>query len=174
MSRKTKSQAEELPDIPDYPNSPLPAWKHYGILKVVEGKLHEELKQQKYTGHLVGLDLTYTVGPDTYAMSYGYSFEQVHEGITATVDPLSDEFVETLYDFASDLISENINPAGTRFNMQLSVSVNQQVNTKTVICQIATEANCGKNECIGKCRKFKKKNDGSWECTHKKGSCTCT
>ena len=35
----------ELPDIPDYPEAPLTAWKHYGITNFASRKIVEELEK---------------------------------------------------------------------------------------------------------------------------------
>jgi hypothetical protein len=173
MPKRTIDQVEGLPEIPDHPNSPLSAWKHYGILKVLEDKFQTELKNIGYTGHLVGLGVTYTVDDDPFTMDYGYDVEKA-EGVLANKDdPLTDEFVAEMYDLANELIGEHMSPYISSFDLELSASVNPQVATVFVKCQIATDANCGKAACIGQCRKFISRNDGPWICTHKKGSCNC-
>ena len=174
MSLPTEDRSEHFPEIPDYPNSPLSAWKHYGILKVMERKFHEELERQNYPGHLVGLDVTYVVGRDSYTMEYGYGVDQKAGLLPSKEDPLSDEFVAEMYDLANNLISQHISPYISGFDLQLSASINQQVNTVAVQCQIATNANCGQASCIGKCRKFINRNNTGWVCQHKKGTCKCT
>lgn len=173
MAKQITARTEGLPKIPDHPNSPLPAWKHYGILKVLEEKFHAELERVEYVGHLVGLGVTYIVGGDTYTMDYGYGIGIVQGIMEGKGDPLTDEFVAEMYDLANGLIAEHMNPYIGSFELQLNASVNQQIASVAVKCQIATDANCGKQACKGQCRKFIKRNDGPWVCTHKKGSCNC-
>ena len=173
MAKRITLQAADLPEIPDYPNSPLSAWRHYGILKVLEEKFHPELVNVGYAGHLVGLGLTYTVAGDAYPMEYGYRMD-VNQGILENKkDPLTDEFVAEMYDLANELITKYMSPYVIDFDLQLSASVNPDVVTVDVKCQVATKANCGKEECKGQCRKFISRNKGPWVCTHKKGSCKC-
>jgi hypothetical protein len=173
MAKDNSRKNRALPEIPDFPDSPLAAWKHYGILKALERRFHQELEAQNYTGHLVGLDVTYLVGKESFTMEYGYGVEQSN-GPRDKGDPLSDDFVAEMYDLASDLISEHIDPAVITFDLSLGAAINQPVNTVAVKCQIATDANCGKDECEGKCRKFISRNNGPWTCTHKKGKCKCS
>src|SRR5262245_12348962 len=99
MSRraKVKSLLKEFKSIPDYPASPLSGWKHYGILKILEEQFQKELKRNGYPGHLVGLELTYHAGSDSYTMGFGYRFEEP-DGEDTTEDPLSDDFVEQMFD----------------------------------------------------------------------------
>lgn len=173
MAKRMTLQAADLPEIPDYPNSPLSAWRHYGILKVLEERFQAELVNAGYTGHLVGLGLTYTVAGDSYAMEYGYGVK-ANQGILGNKeDPLSDDFVAEMYDLANELITKYMSPYVIDFDLQLSASVNPDVVTVDVKCQVATKVNCGKEECKGQCRKFISRNKGPWVCTHKKGSCKC-
>jgi len=174
MSTRDSSQTNELPDIPEYPDSPLSAWKHYGIMRVLEGKFHEELEKQEYDGHLVGLMVTYTVGGDPYSMGFGYGVETKAALLAQDDDPLSDEFVSEMYDFARSLIAQHINQYVSNFELELGASVNPKLSTLAVKCMIATNANCGKESCVGKCRKFISRNNGPWVCTHTKGLCTCS
>lgn len=173
MVQDIDEESRGLPEIVDHPNSPLSAWKHYGILKVLERKFHEELEKQQYPGHLVGLDVTYVVGKDSYTMEYGYGVDG-GPGVQPGKEPLSNEFVSEMYDLANNLVAQHISPYISRFDLLLSASINQQVNTIAVQCQIATQANCGKPSCIGKCRKFINRNNTGWVCQHKKGTCSCT
>jgi hypothetical protein len=173
MARKTAVQVEGLPEIPDYPTSPLSAWKHFGILKALEEKFHAELVQLGYVGHLVGLGVTYTVNGDPFTMEYGYGVENAEGILEDKADPLTDDFVGEMYDLANNLIAQNINPYTGSFELQLSASVNPQIATVVAICQVATAANCGKAACIGQCRRFISRNNGPWVCTHKKGTCNC-
>ena len=174
MARDSSKKAQRLPEIPDFPNSPLSAWKHYGILKALEREFHKELEAKNYSGHLVGLDVTYIVGGETFTMEYGYGVEQTAGLLPNKEDPLSNDFVSEMYDLASELILAHIDPSVLTFELLLSASINQAVNTVAVKCQIATEANCGKDDCTGKCRKFISRNNGPWTCTHKKGQCRCS
>lgn len=173
MCARASKQTDEFPEIPDHPNSPLSAWKHYGILRALEWKFHEELDSQGYDGHLVGLNLTYTVGPDPYSMGFGYGVEENANLMTEEDDPLTDDFVSRMYDFASDLIALHINPYVSDYSIQLSASLNPHISTVKVKCMIATNANCGRDSCNGNCRKFISRNNGPWVCTHIKGSCRC-
>ena len=172
MAKRMTLQAADLPETPDHPNSPLSAWRHYGILKVLEERFHTELEDVGYAGHLVGLGLTYTVAGDTYPMEYGYRMDANQVGPDKE-DPLSDDFVAEMYDLANELITKYISPYVIDFDLQLSASVNPTVATVEVKCQIASKTNCGKEECKGQCRKFIKRGNEPWKCTHKKGSCKC-
>jgi hypothetical protein len=174
MAKQPVTQAKGLPEIPDFPTSPLPAWKHYGILKVLEGRFRAELESVPYDGHLVGLGITYTVGGDPYTMEYGYGADAPQNIINNQSDPLSDDFVGDMYDLANDLIAEHISPYVLSFELQINASVNPQVASVAVKCQIANDANCGKASCKGQCRRFISRNNGPWICTHKRGTCKCS
>ena len=168
MSESINRQILELPDVPNDPDppSPLSAWKHYHILKKLENKLHAYLKKTDYKGHLVGLEVTYSVGENSYTLEYGYNYdptENPRDG--GRKDPLTDDLMDEMYDFISDLIAKHISISDSGFNVQLSASVNQEVSTNGKTCKIATAANCGNAECLGKCRTFRKKN-GKWVCQH--------
>jgi hypothetical protein len=168
MSEPINRQILELPDIPNDPDppSPLSPWKHYHILKELEGRFQAYLKEINYKGHLVGLEITYSVGENNYTMEYGYNYDPTENPMDGgKEDPLTDDLMDKMYDFASDLIAKHISISEIGFNVQISASVNQAVSTNGKTCKIATVANCGKAECLGKCRTFRKKN-GNWVCQH--------
>lgn len=56
----SQQYAEKLPN----PNSPLPAWPHYEILKFAEGVIYENFKGAKYDGHIISLGIEYALTED--------------------------------------------------------------------------------------------------------------
>ena len=174
MSISKKQPTKDL-EIYDPPDSPLPAWKHYRILKAVENRLHAQLEQQEYDGRLIGLEVSYKVAKVKAPFSMGYGYDTNNKGdlIDEKDDPLSDEFVMEIYDFASGLIAEHINPNGEDFSCELSASINPVFGKVRVRCAIANNLNCNRQSCQGNCRLFINRNNTGWVCKHRRGNCRC-
>lgn len=159
----------ELPDIPDYPEAPLPAWKHYGITNFASQKIVEELENVQYSGYMVGLEVGYSLEEEkkTYAMSFGKvrpSEEELEQQGEEPDLPISDEFLVRLYQTIHDYMkangSENLSP-------ELTIVITGSLKAVTVMCrtpQVCDRRHGGKRWC-------KKVNSGPWTCLH---SSRCT
>jgi len=175
MKPRRTQQPEEtsLPQVPDYPDSPLSAWKHYGIMKLAQQKTHEYLRNVPYDGHLIGLRISYSAGTepslqDTYTMSYGYDVDEEQDLMPDTDEPFSDDFIIELYKYANQLIAENINPYITSFQTNLDASVNPRRRRIRIEPRICAAGECANNPstCVGNLRLMVKRNKKPWVCQH--------
>jgi len=169
MKAKSKqpSAKYELPSIPDDPNSPLPGWKHYGVMKLAEQKLHDDLAQIEYNGRLIGLEVNYTTGKDNfYTMSYGYDVEA--ESPNSEVTPLDDKVILGLYQLVKNLIVENTGLSTDSFRTGIEISLNRKPKKVRIVTRICEEGECENNPstCVGNIRVLTKKNKKPWRCTH--------
>jgi len=165
-SKAQQSKEKGLPPIPDYPLSPLPAWKHYGILKLAEQKIHDNLAQVDYSGRLIGIRIGYSSGKESaFDMSYGYDVEE--ELPESAGGPLSDEFALELYKFVNGLIAENTDPE-TKYQTSLEACVNRRARRVRVESRICAAGECANNPstCVGNLRVMIKRNKKPWVCQH--------
>jgi hypothetical protein len=176
-----------LPDVPNYPDAPLLAWKHYGILKLAETSIHQELEQGNNVGLLVGLRVSYFVERpgyyqndqgDEYTMSYGYGVTDEEwpvqaEPIEVNLGMLpSEEFLFGLSNFVTDLIANNINPyvlpVTTRMDITFSVSGVPGPIMNTIMCRIVQVGECalGSDHEGERRRMYRSSATGNWKCQH--------
>jgi hypothetical protein len=173
---QTQMPADGLPPVPDYPDSPLSGWKHYGIMKLAEKMIHDELEGLNYGGKLVGLRISYFVGGsdnpekqedlgDEHQMAFGYNVEDDGPDTIEEAPPPSEEFINGLYDFVSDMIANNISPYVLGFSVRLDTAFNQIPTKYTIACRFV-----GQNECTqGHTGVFRmiSINHGPWRCLHR-------
>lgn len=173
MKRDSSHQPPSgLPEIPDT-QSPLPAWKHFRILKFAESEIHAKLAD--YGGHLVGLRVDYTVtdppppaGEGEFIMFYGYGVSD--DGIkvkTRRKSPLTPEFLLELYGNVNNLIAQNISQDVNEFTVRFDATLNPVLMQFGVVCRTCNEGECSRQntDCVGKQRLLFKDNSG-WHCTH--------
>ncbi|HLF74228.1 MAG TPA: hypothetical protein VI524_07780 [Anaerolineales bacterium] len=170
---------DSLPAIPDFPNSPVSGWKHFGILKRAEARIHAELIKQKYDGRLVGLRVTYgklnTANEqedeliDPYTMSYGYDLHDM-ELLDQDDDPLSDDFIIELYEEISDLVHKNAKIDIRDRVVSLEANLNPKTKNRIVRPMICRVGQCDRppDSCIGKWRIMISRDGGrTWRCRHR-------
>lgn len=166
LDDKEPKLREPLPDIPDYPDAPLPAWKHYGITKYASDRVVKELEGQHYEGYMVGLDLKYSLDKEhSYSMGFGKvdipDTTQEEEKEEPEL-PVSDEFLVDLYQTANALIAKNV-PGGLKdFDSELTVALTGSLKVVKLACTVPDRCNRGhiNRRC---CRKV---NSGPWRCLH--------
>lgn len=168
-----------IDNLPEYPDAPLSAWKHYGILKIVEKRVHQMLQEAEYDGHLVGLRVGYIAyadgGPQPYSMAFGYVVEDSDieqddsPEDTDESSPLTEENFDDLYNETFDLISANI-PSEIDFSVIVETAVNPKFKRGGKVCRIVEEGECNKhgdaNHAGQRCY-LRLKNSGKWRCIHK-------
>jgi len=125
------SQGQQYPD----PITPLPAWRHYQIVKYTEEKVKLRLKQTDFEGYIISLGVAYTVyeaddetqtwnkmnfGPDfgiwpegldeyTTPREITTNNEPETENMPITLSPpLDDEFMTELHEEVYALVNENL------------------------------------------------------------------
>ncbi len=159
--KQKKAVVEELPSIPDYPEAPLPAWKHYGIASYADQQIRAELDRIGYEGYLIGLEVSYTLENDkTYAMSFGKlePAEGSEESDNGT--PLSDAFLSNLYQVVGQLIHSNAPEYLGEIDTELSIITTGSENKVKVRCrkpQVCDQGHKDKRWC-------KKVNQEKWTC----------
>ena len=62
---KQTTAPSNLENAPGMPASPLPAWKHYELMRHVEDKIHQKLSSLSYQGHALGLRVDYAIYPES-------------------------------------------------------------------------------------------------------------
>ncbi len=163
----------------DYPTSPVPAWKHYQIIKEVEKKIRKRLKEMEYKGYLIGLSVGYTlvradkksneVGQE-YTMSFGYGVKDVKE-FAREKNPLDQEFVTDLLHDIQRWIENNTDIPGD-YRVELNISISGSYYYYGIKCDILRAGQCGgdPNKNNQKCPVGDRRvlyDDGSgWKCTH--------
>jgi len=164
MKMKEQKSGRELPPIPDYPDAPLPAWKHYGITNYADQRIKEEFDRIKYEGYMVGLEVAYTLeNENDYAMSFGKINipEDVSQSKEADVDiPLSDDFLEDLLQMLTELIPANSPGYSGEMNPALTIVMTGSLIKATFKCRIPEQCSRGHTDK----RWCKKVNDGLWTC----------
>jgi hypothetical protein len=177
MREDEPKQDEDLPDIPDYPEAPLPAWKHYGITNYASNTIVEELESVQYKGYMIGLEVAYA-GDDkkTYAMRFGkvdvrdevdLPDEGSNEKRQGPELPLSDEFLDKLSDTIDKLIAANVPDDPGNLSPELTIVITGSTVSIRTLCtkpDICAMSHTGKRRC-------KSVNYGPWECLHGK-KCT--
>lgn len=181
-ARSTAAQQASigLPEVPDFPGSPLSGWKHYGILKLAENKIFMELESIGYQGRLIGLRISYYVGGaakpendedlgDEYTMAFGYNVTDGQTNLIEETPPPSEEFIIGLYDFVGDMIANHISPYVPEFALRLDAAFNPTPTTYTIACRIVKAGECGDGSAHeGSRRRMLKINNGPWRCLHTK------
>lgn len=177
MREDEQKQDGGLPDVPDYPEAPLPAWKHYGITNYASNRIVEELESVQYRGYMIGLEVAYVADDkQTYAMRFGkvdvrdevdFRDEDSKEQMRESEIPLSDEFLDKLSDMLNRLIAANAPEHPGNLSPELTISITGSVTSVRTRCRIPQQCNKGHTNK----RWCKSVNYGPWVCLH--GS-TCT
>jgi len=139
MQAQQNAPSPDLPTIPDYPDSPLPAWQHYGITNYAGQKIQEELDRIGYSGYLIGLGVAYRPeNGKTYSMQFG----RVDDADELEEDqPLSDDFLLHLYQITSQFIAHNTSLDGT-IDTELRISIKGSQISIRVMCRIIQAGEC--------------------------------
>jgi hypothetical protein len=137
MKDEEKRPDKDLPPIPDYPEAPLPAWKHYGITNFADQKVQEELDRLQYPGHMVGLEVAYELEDEkTYAMAFGkidIPEDELQE--SAREIPLTDEFLANLYKVVDDLIPHHSPGHSENMNTEITIVMSGSLKKVKVKCR---------------------------------------
>ncbi len=172
MNRKEKKTVRELPPIPDYPDAPLPAWKHYGITNYTGQRVKDEFDRIQYEGYMIGLEVAYTPDDEkNYVISFGkidIPDDASQEKESEVKIPLSDEFLEDLYQVVTELIPAHCPSYSGKIDTELTIVMTGSVKKVKMGCHVPEQ--CSLNHTDK--RRCKKVNDGPWTCTasHKKCS----
>lgn len=164
MNKEEKKRERELPSIPDYPDAPLPAWKHYGITNYADQRIQAEFDRLQYDGYMVGLEIAYTPDDEKrYAISFGkleVPDDPPREKESKVDIPLPDEFLENLYQTVAELIPANCPNYSGEFNAQLTIVMTGSLKKVSYMCRIPEQ--CSRNHTDKRiCRK---ENNGPWVC----------
>ena len=135
-------------------DSPIPAWKHYDILKDAEARIMRELQNRKAgsdSEHLLaGLTVGYTHIPENgtdgkiYSISFGYAVDADEEGPddeievdprqnSSPLDALDENFVDRLYKDVRETIEASAPPNSGAYLVNLEITTAQCPNF-TLIC----------------------------------------
>jgi hypothetical protein len=167
MEVTMKKAKKGLPEIPDYPDAPLPAWKHYGITRFADLAIQDELERIGYSGYLVGLAVQYTVeDPEkTYSMIFG-KVDDSEESLKGKLEesPLTDKFLLKLHEQVQALIYKNTPDYAGTMNLLLKTNVNGASTSSA--CHKVAQGECNKRSDVGKYRICTKRGN-KWSCTHK-------
>lgn len=183
MEKDPQGLDQELPPIPDYPDAPLPAWKHYGITSYADRKILEELTRVEYPGYMIGMEMAYTVeSEEVYCMQFGDTAiteamlqksqsqepdPKLEQEASQDLDeelPLSDDFLSDLYDDVRELIKTNTPDYSGEVTPELTIAITGSKKVIKFKCRVPEVC---KNHHTDK-RKCKSINGGPWKCTHKK------
>jgi hypothetical protein len=164
MNEEERKPSRELPPIPDYPDAPLPAWKHYGIINYADQRIKDELANMRYEGYMVGLEVAYMLEDEkSYAMSFGKISkpdEATQKEETEVEIPLSDEFLVDLYQMLTELIPANCPNYSGQMSTELTIVVTGSEYVIKVTCTVPQQ--CALNH---KDKRWCKKiNNGPWTC----------
>ncbi len=161
-----KEPKRELPDIPNYPDTPLAPWIHYGITQFAGEEVQKELDRLAYQGYLIGLRVAYTVADNT-EMAYQMSFGRVpplQSLIVDTEDPLTDDFLLDLHDAVCTLIHKYTPEMISDMDVEVTANVSGSEHACSVKClsggYICDKNHTGKRKCV-------QRQGGSWTCKHR-------
>lgn len=168
-----------------YPDSPVPPWQHYDIVKRLEFEIHAELEKINYKGYAIGLYAGYVLAPDNqkqdedpqpFSMCYGYNVNEevviipndtLGERFDETKnDPLPEEFIDELYQKLEQFLIESAPPDVGIILPRLEITVSGSKSCCGLMCKLCRPGDCIKDGCKGKRRRFRKTCQG-WKCTHK-------
>jgi len=162
------TELEQLPTIPDHPEAPLPAWKHYGITNYGDQKIQEELSRIQYSGFMVGLEMAYKPQNEkTYAMAFGRIDIPTEE--SQQLDPaqeseekfpLSDDFLESLYEDVDKLITANTPGYSGKISPELTISITGSRTVVKIACRRPQVCSQGHSDT----RWCQSVNNGPWTC----------
>jgi hypothetical protein len=170
----SKRQVEfDLPEIPDFPESPLPGWKHYGITNFAGQTTQEELNRNQYPGYLIGLRFRYTVldgeAENAYEMSFGLVKPPEEQKYAKLMSPLTDDFMIKLYDAVNALLHQNIPEELGEIQSEINATLSGSVNFITIKCRLVQVGECdlGNNSPDnGATRLCIKVQEDPWRCLH--------
>ncbi len=180
MEKQEQGSTEGLPPIPDYPDAPLPAWKHYGVTNYADQKILEELKHVEYPGFMVGLKIAYTIETEQiYCMQFGDTTipqdaleksrsEEINQADSSELDeelPFTDEFLSSLFDDIGQLITNNTPGYSGEINPKLTIAITGSRKVIDIMDRYPPY-DCNKGHTDR--RTCKSVNDGPWKCTHRK------
>lgn len=162
---------QKLPLIPDYPNTPLPAWKHYGITNYAGQMLVDKLDSIQYPGYMIGLELTCLLEDESsYSMKFGMveiPAEESKEQDEPNELPIDDDFLLQLYQDVKTLMVENApDYQGTLEPMLTYVMTGSKIKVQ-IMCrrpEVCTLNHTDKRVC-------KKVGTGPWTCLDKHFKC---
>lgn len=153
-------------DVPEYPEGPLPAMKHYGITYFTCQKIVEELDTLQYPGYMVGLKVGYAMEDGSeYEMKFGIvdlSDEDLEQQEKEPDLPVSDEFLIRLYQTVQDYMKANVPDGGEKLNPEIAITMSGSLIMVRMMCrppEFCDRGHTGSRWC-------KKVNLGSWTCLH--------
>lgn len=158
----------DLPEIPDYPDAPLPAWKHYGITNYAGQRILDEIDHVQYTGYLIGMEIAYTVKEEkTYSMAFGKI--DIPDEVLKKFDgelPLTDEFLSNLFRTVGALVYENAPDYQDEMDTELIAVISGSAKKVKVKCRKVKNGECTEGH-VGKKKICKSTDNGSsWTCLH--------
>jgi len=156
----------DLPQILDYPESPLPAWKHYGITNFAGQQIQAELKRTGYAGYLIGLGVSYTLAAKS-KIPYVMVFGKVDSGEDpAFTLPLNDDFLVGLHETVEEFIGQNIQAPASEIDIELIITLSGSVTKVIIACRLVGPTECAQGD-SGTKKKCKSLDNGtSWNCLH--------
>ncbi len=179
MEKQEQGPDQNLPPIPDYPNAPLPAWRHYGITSYADQKIVAELTRVVYPGYMIGMEMAYALETEeVYQMRFGdvtmpenalpeSGSGEPDQKRPSTLDeelPLTDEFLSALYDDVRQLILDYTPEYSGVLTPELTIAITGSKRVIKFKCIVPDECNQGHTDK----RKCKSINGGPWICTHRK------
>jgi len=175
--KTVKKQTKLGQNLLNSPRSPVSAWRHYQILKDIEGRIHKLLADADYQrGYLIGLRVGYKFMPagsrskekmKTYEMVYGYGVDDdVRTLIADPFDIITQEVILELYRAAGQLFEANATVAGS-FSAILDLTISGSLFQFSIKCDLVLAGQCDANpNHNGQLRILTRFGNEEWKCSH--------
>jgi len=175
--KTAKKQTKLGLNLLDSPRTPVSGWRHYQILKDMEGRIHKLLADAGYQkGYLIGLRVGYTFMPagsrskekiKKYEMAYGYGVDDdVQTFIADPFDIITQEVIIELYRAAGQLFEANSTVAGS-FSAILDLTISGSLFQFSIKCDLVLAGQCDANpNHNGQMRILTRFGNEDWRCSH--------